>query len=750
MNPPLKFSERIRSLQADCIAGVVVFLVALPLCLGVALASGAPLMAGIISGIVGGILVGILSGSHTSVSGPAAGLTAIVASQIALLGSFEAFLAAVVIAGVFQILLGVFRGGFIASFFPTSVIKGLLAAIGLILVLKQIPHMFGHDPDAEGEMSFFQSDKHNTITELVDTLFHVQPGAALIGIVSFLFLLLWDRTKLKKSIIPAPLLVVLGGVAAATVLAWQGKPWLIDPSHFVQVPVFDSMSGIFASLKMPDWSMLTKPVILSSALLIAAVASLETLLNIEAVDKLDRARRHTPPDRELIAQGVGNVVVAMLGGLPMTSVIVRSSVNINAGGRTRLAAFIHGLLLLSCVLLIPALLNRIPLSCLAAILIATGLKLASPQLFKQMYREGRSQFVPFIVTVGAIFFTDLLVGTLVGLGTAIVFILRSNYRRPLRRIVEHHSSGDVLHIELADQVSFLNRGVLTATLASVEDGSQILLDARNTDYIDPDVLDLIDEYRRETAPAHGVKLNLIGFKDRYPIGDHVEYIDFTTRDVQCALTPDLVLDVLRRGNERYVSGHRISRDLSRQISLTAPAQFPMAVVLSCIDSRSPVELIFDLGLGDAFVIRIAGNVAKEKVLASMEFGCAVAGAKLILVMGHTSCGAIKAAVELFESGKDAAEATGCQHLDALVSEIQKAIIPGSKPFGDWVTPEIKSAFVDNVATRNVQRTLDYIRSESRTLRELEQAGKIRVVGSVYDLKTGIVNFMEESDDRVIS
>jgi carbonic anhydrase/SulP family sulfate permease len=732
----------VRSFHADFSAGIVVFLVALPLCLGIALASGAPMFSGIITGVIGGILVGFLSGSHTSVSGPAAGLTAIVASQIAALGSFEAFLTAVVIAGVMQIVLGFVRGGFIAAFFPNSVIKGLLAAIGLILVMKQIPHMLGHDPDAEGEMSFFQADQENTLSELIESFFHIQPGAAAIGILSFVFLLVWDRTRLKKSIVPAPLLVVVGAVLAASLFSGQGKPWLIDSSHLVQVPVFQSWHDLLGNLMTPDWSFLTKPSLYSAALLIAAVASLETLLNIEAVDKIDRQKRHTPPDRELVAQGVGNLVCGLCGGLPMTSVIVRSSVNINAGGRTRLSAVLHGIMLLLCVLLIPTLLNRIPLSCLAAILIATGLKLASPVLFRQMWREGRSQFLPFIITIGAIFFTDLLIGTLVGLGTAIVFILHSNYRRPLHQVMEHHVAGDLIRIQLADQVSFLNRGVLTATLATIPDGSQVLLDARHTDYIDPDVLDLIDEFRTETAPAHNIRLNLVGFKERYPIGDHVEYIDFTTREVQSSLTPEAVLEILKRGNVRFVSGQRLTRDLSRQVDATSSAQFPMAVVLSCIDSRSPVEIIFDLGLGDAFVIRIAGNVAKEKVLASMEFGCAVAGAKLIVVMGHTSCGAVKAAVELFETGQNPAEATGCQHLDALVGEIQKAIAPGSKPIGDWVTPEIKSIFVDNVSRRNVLRTLDYIRNESETLGALEKAGKVRIVGAIYNIKTGVVDFLD--------
>jgi carbonic anhydrase/SulP family sulfate permease len=610
------------------------------------------------------------------------------------------------------------------------------------LVLKQIPHVFGHDPDAEGEMSFLQADQKNTFTELIETLFDIQPGAAVIGIASFLLLMIWERSPLKKSIIPAPLIVVLGGTLASALFNSLGKPWVIDSTHLVQVPVFDGLESLWGNLRTPDWRVLFKSSTYSAALLIAAVASLETLLNIEAVDKLDRAKRHTPPDRELLAQGTGNIISGLLGGLPLTSVIVRSSVNINAGGRTRLSAVIHGGLLLLCVLLIPSLLNRIPLSCLAAILIATGLKLASPALFRQMYAEGRSQFIPFITTITAIFFTDLLIGTLIGLGTAIVFILRSNYRRPLHRVLEHHVGGDLLRIELADQVSFLNRGVLTATLATIPDGSQVLIDARKTDYIDPDVLDLIDEFRRDSAPAHSIRVNLIGFKDRYTVDDHVEYVDLTTRDIQRQITPEAVLDLLKKGNERFVSGHRLTRDLSRLVIATSTGQFPLAVVLSCIDSRSPVELIFDLGLGDAFVIRIAGNVAKEKVLASMEFGCAVAGAKLILVMGHTSCGAVKAAVDLFESGQNPAEATGCQHLDALVSEIQKSIVPGSKPFGDWVTPEIKAAFVDSVARRNVKRTVDYIRAESRTLHELEKAGKIRLVGALYDLKTGEVDFLD--------
>ncbi|MBM3867973.1 MAG: sulfate transporter [Verrucomicrobia bacterium] len=726
----------------DLAAGLVVFLVALPLCLGIALASGAPMVAGIVSGVVGGLLVSWLSGSHTSVSGPAAGLVAVVLAQVAVLGSYEAFLVAVILAGAIQVLLGALRAGFIAAFFPSSVIKGLLAAIGLILVLKQIPHAVGHDADPEGDMGFLQVDGRNTLSELFSSLFDLDPGAMMVGLVSLGVLLAWDRSRLKKSLIPAPLVVVLLGVAANLVFKATGSSWAIGPAHLVQLPTVAGIGDFLRALPSPDLKAFGNPAIILAAVTIAVVASLETLLYLEAVDKLDPRKRVSPPNRELMAQGAGNIVSGLLGGLPVTSVIVRSSVNINAGAISRLSAFFHGALLCLLVLLAPRWLNEIPLASLAAVLIVTGLKLASPALFRQMWNEGRSQFVPFAVTVLAIVFTDLLVGVLIGLVTGLAFILHSNYRRPLLRFMERHVSGDVLRIEFANQVSFLNRAALEQAFDSVPADGHVVLDARNTDYIDPDILDLIEDFRRQTAVARNLKVSLVGFKDRYVMQDEIQYVDVTTREVQAQLTPQRVLQFLKDGNERFVTGRRLTRDLARQVDATAAAQYPMAVVLSCIDSRSPVELIFDLGVGDAFVARIAGNVAKEKVLGSMEYACAVAGARLVLVMGHTGCGAVKASVDLFESGTTASKATGCEHLDALVSEIQKAIVPGTKPHGDWVTPETKMAFVDDVAKRNVVRTIAGIRAASRTLRELEAAGKIVLVGAMYDIKTGRATFLD--------
>lgn len=734
------------TLSQDLAAGVVVFLVALPLCLGVALTSGGPLLSGVLAGIVGGIVVGLLSGSHTSVSGPAAGLTAVVAAQIASLGSFQAFLLAVVLAGVIQILLGVARAGFIASFFPTSVIKGLLAAIGVILILKQIPHVLGHDPDPEGDLDFRQKDHENTFSEIAQTFSDIHPGAAVVGLVSLAVLILWSRWKpLRKSPVPAPLIVVLLGVGLAQLFRQIGGDWVIGPGHRVEVPVAETLTGFFDFLQMPDFRQWSNPAIYYAALTIAAVASLETLLNLEAVDKLDPRQRTSPPSRELIAQGVGNVASGLIGGLPVTSVIVRSSVNINAGGKTKLAAVTHGFLLLFSVALLPSVLNQIPLSCLAAILLVTGWKLISPKVVRRMWEAGRPQFVPFAVTVVAIVLSDLLVGVLIGLGVSVGFILHSSVRRPVRRFLERHLGGDVVHIELANQVSFLNRAALVRVLDEVPPGGQVLLDAQGTDYIDPDVLDLIREYKDRTGPVRGIEVSLIGFRSVYRMEDRIQYVDYSTRDIQSALTPRQVLELLKDGHERFRTGQRLTRDLARQVSATAAGQHPLAVVLSCIDSRTPTELIFDLGVGDIFSIRIAGNVTSRKILASAEYACAVAGAKLILVMGHTRCGAVTAAVKLICSEKSAAEATGCQHLDHIVGDIQQSTDELACMSAERLSPEAKEEFVDGVARRNVVRVVERMRAESQTLDGLVREGRIAIVGAMYDVSTGEIEFLTGQD-----
>jgi len=729
----------------DIVAGLVVFLVALPLCLGIALASGAPLFSGLLAGIIGGLVVGAISGSSSSVSGPAAGLTAIVATQIGVLGSFEAFLLAVFIGGLLQIGLGLMKAGALSAFFPSSVIKGLLAAIGIILILKQIPHVFGHDADPEGDMSFVQPDHENTFTELALVADDLHVGAAVIGLLSIAVLVLWGKIKLlRNSIVPAPLVVVLLGVAFNILFEKLGGHWLIGETHLVQVPIARSATEFLGFLKTPDFYQLNNPAVYVAGVTIAIVASLETLLNLEAVDKLDPQKRVSPPSRELIAQGCGNVTAGLLGGIPVTSVIVRGSVNCASGAKTKMSTLFHGLLLMVSVGFLPVYLNMIPLSALAAILLVTGFKLASPQLFKQMWSEGRYQFAPFIITLTSIVLTDLLVGILIGLAVSVLFILNSNLRAPIRQIVETHLGGDITRIELGNQVSFLNRAALDSIFNNAEAGTDWLIDATGTDYIDPDVLSLIRDFKEVSGPARKVKVSLKGFRSKYRLNDEIQFADYTTRELQHEVTPGQVLEILREGNDRFSTGNQLSRDFVRQVDATSQTQTPLAVVLSCIDSRVPAELVFDLGLGDVFSVRVAGNVIGTKSLASVEYGVKVAGVKLVLVMGHTRCGAVTSSVELVDSNQSAGEATGCEHLQSIVDELTPSVKERlTRPLSE-LSPEDVEALVDDVARHNVQRTVNEVISRSTVIREAVESGQARVVGAVYDVKSGQIEFLDEA------
>ena len=503
----------------DLLSGLLVFLVALPLCLGIAEASDAPLFSGLLAGIVGGLVVAVLSGSHTSVSGPAAGLTAVVASQIASLGSFQAFLVAVLLAGVIQLALGAIRAGTLANYFPISVIKGLLAAIGVILILKMAPKMIGHDA------ALGISDL-NSLSQIQSTVSGLNPMAAIIGLGSLVFLLVWARVpKLKASSIPAPLLVVVVG-AAITLLLQQmaaDSKWVIPTSHLVEVPVAKGMSDLKLFLTFPDFSALGSSQVYVAAIVIAVVASLETLINLEAVDNIDPEGRVSPKNRELFAQGAGNIVCGLIGGLPITSVIIRSSVNIDAGVKTRMSAISHGFLLVGCVLAIPGLLNAIPLSALGAILLVTGFKLASLTLFRQMWSGGMNKFLPFVITVVAIVLIDLLSGVLIGLAIAIVFVLRGALQTPFSLDSENQSDGDVHRLRLSNQATFLNQATLSKTLEEVPDGSHVLLDATSTHHLDPDIESLLIEFISSTAPEHGIKVSMTGFDQLQSLGDRMHF-----------------------------------------------------------------------------------------------------------------------------------------------------------------------------------------------------------------------------------
>ena len=500
--------KKLGSIGSDISASIVVFLVALPLCLGVAQASNpqgmaniVPLLGGIIAGVVGGVVVGFFSGSQLSVSGPAAGLTAIVGAAIIKLGgnaqAYEIFLLSVVIAGCLQILMGFLNAGIIGDYIPNSVIKGMLAAIGLILILKQIPHLIGEDTDPVGDESFNQPNNKNTFTSLWYAVKNLTPAVAFIGAIGLGFMMLWETSFFKSKkifkLIPSALVVVVIGTLISELYKIYYPVSALDVKHLVNLP--SNKNELFSSFKYPDFSSVLKPQVWMTALTLAIVASLETLLGVEAVEKLDLLKRTTPTNRELKAQGIGNITSGLLGGLPLTSVIVRSSANVNAGAASKLSTILHGIFLLLTVIFIPNILNKIPLAALAAILIYTGYKLAKVSLFKEFYAKGWDQFVPFVVTIIAILCTDLLIGIGIGLLVGLFFMVRSNFRTSVFMInVENNYL-----IRLRKDVSFLNKPIIKAKLESVPPNSDLIIDISRAEFIDKDVIEEINNF---TTHAH--------------------------------------------------------------------------------------------------------------------------------------------------------------------------------------------------------------------------------------------------------
>lgn len=503
------------SVKGDLAAGLVVFLVALPLCLGIALASGAPLFSGIVSGVIGGIVVGCLSNSALSVTGPAAGLTAIVLTAITDLGGFDIFLSAVILAGVIQIVLGFLKAGSFSNYFPTSVIEGMLAAIGIIIILKQIPHAFGHDVTNEGDFFFIEKSGNSTFDTLFESVNHIHLGALLISILSLIILITWDKVPFLKKIkmLPGALVVVVLSILLNEFFIQSGSSLAITKSnHLVNLP---SITEIKEGFALPSLSAFTNEKVWIVAITIAVVASIETLLCIEATDKLDPLKRVTDTNRELKAQGIGNLISGLLGGLPMTSVVVRSSANITSGGRTKLSTIFHGFLLISFALTIPFILNKIPLSALAAVLLMVGYKLAKPSVFVHLWKNGLSQFVPFLITILAVVFTDLLKGVAIGLIVSIVFILYKNLKIAYSLDKKSLQDGDIISIKLAQEVSFLNKAAIKNTLHSVSEKRKLVIDASNTKYIDFDVLEMIKDFSSIRAVDKNIDLTLKGFKEIY-------------------------------------------------------------------------------------------------------------------------------------------------------------------------------------------------------------------------------------------
>lgn len=507
MNNSNNQSAFFKDIGSDIPASIVVFLVALPLCLGIALASGAPLFSGIIAGIVGGIVVGSLSGSQLSVSGPAAGLTIIVFTAISKLPAFEAFLLVVVLAGIFQVILGKLKAGIIGDFIPASVIKGMLTAIGIILIFKQLPHLVGFDSDFEGDEEFFQKDGHNTFSEIYYAFQATQIGAIAIGAVSILIQILWESKFIKSnkvlSLFPASLLVVFTGVALNEYFGKFLPEYYLSPAFMVSIPITSSVHEFGSLFTFPDVKYITNVNVWISAATIAIIASLESLLSLEAANKLDPYRRVAPANRELTAQGFGNIVSGLLGGIPVTAVIVRSSANINSGAKTKLSAILHGILLLICVAFIPSLLNKIPLSSLAAILIFVGYKLTKPDVFKEVYSKGIDQFLAFVITIVAILFTDLLIGIIIGVLFSFYFTIKSSYQSGVMIVNDENR----YLVKFGQEVSFINKSYLRHSLEDIPDNSSLLIDSTKSRFIDKDIVEVVIEFARH-ASLKNIKIEI--------------------------------------------------------------------------------------------------------------------------------------------------------------------------------------------------------------------------------------------------
>ena len=506
------------SIRQDLPASIVVFFVAVPLCLGIALASGAPLFSGLIAGIVGGVVVGALSNSSLGVSGPAAGLAVIVLTSIQSLEAFEVFLLAVVLAGAIQLILGMLKGGVIGYYFPSSVIKGMLTGIGIIIILKQIPHTLGYDEDYQGDLDFQQADGQNTFSELINMLDYISPAAVVVSAISLIILLTWDLYLTPKykffKLVQGPLVAVIAGITYQLIASKFFPEFAIQNQHLVNVPVAENFSGFLTQFTLPDFSHILNSQVWVIALTIAVVASLETLLSVEATDKLDPKKRVTNTNRELLAQGAGNMISGLIGGLPITQVIVRSSANVQSGGQTKLSAIMHGLFLLICVAMIPFVLNMIPLASLACILLLVGYKLAKPSLFRQMYRLGKNQFAPFLVTILGIVFTDLLKGITMGVLVGLIILLWRSYKNSHFLHKEAINNGkNKIKMTLAEEVTFINKGAILKALNNLPDGTDLTIDMSKSVSVDYDVLEIIDNYKK-ASEAKGTNVRLINRGER--------------------------------------------------------------------------------------------------------------------------------------------------------------------------------------------------------------------------------------------
>ena len=722
LNKPL-FSR----LDKDIPSSIVVFLVALPLCLGIALASGAPLLSGLISGIVGGLVVGSISGSSVSVSGPAASLTAVVLGAIGSLGEFDIFLMAVVLAGIFQFLLGFLKAGIIADFLPSNIIKGLLAAIGIILIMAQVPYALGIAPGIEDYYNSSLSGGEQISLVLGAFVNSITPGSVIISTISLTIMIYWDKTPLKNfRLLPPALVVVLLGVLLNLLFQYAIPVLHLDAAQLVNIPRINRLSML---VTFPDFSAVTDPDVWGVAITITLIASIASLLAIEAADELDPHKRKTPPNRELVAQGIGNTVTGLLGGIPITSVIVRSSVNIRTGAETKLSTILHGILLLISVLFLSSVLNLIPLSSLAAILLVIGYKLASWDVIKNMYKKGWNQFIPFVVTVVAIIATDLLVGIFIGALVSIFFLLRSNYHNAFFVENTRIFKGETIRLELSNEVSFFNKASIKNTLWNVPEGSNVIIDATFASYIDQDVLEIFDDFEKTYAEEHDINLSIVGLKEKYVEGKELEFVKGEIQESKERSTPEEILEYFKEGNQRYVAGKLVSKKLRNKELMDFINAPPLAAVVNCIDMREPLNLLMNTGIGDIIPIRNAGNLVEASVIKSLEVTCKKQGARFILFMGNSANNIYAEALRDFSKGE-------FSYISPLISDAVEALHISREEIEKRDILEV----TDEITRWNTEQSQRRVMAGSPYLRQQVLEGKIGMATAFFMRSTGKIEF----------
>ncbi|HCA89584.1 MAG TPA: carbonic anhydrase [Legionellales bacterium] len=719
---------------SDTLASLVVFLIALPLYLSLAWAAGVPWYAGIISGMVGGLVVGLISQSQVSITGPSVALSAIVITAIHQLHHVPSLMLAIMLAGILQLCMGYLRVGFIADYLPSNVIEGLLCAVGMLLILKHIPWALTFSPNFISlKAQLIEGTNHFTFTPLNHLFYQINLGAVIITGASIFVLYLLKIKRVKLTYLSIPLIFILIGLILNEFFIFTHSAFIQTQPFLINLPANFNMYHFLAHHELPNWQAWQNPYVYLFALLIAFSASIESLFNLKASEKLDKKKRYCSKSRELIAQGMGNITSGLLGGLPVATLVSQTAVNIEARACSRYAARIYGLLFLATLMIWPYWLNKIPLASIAMVLMYVGYQLTKPIIFKNYYHQGMDRFIPFIVTFISILAFNILVGTVIGLVCSLFIILKHNSQTRLDVIKEQYPSGTTYRLLLPQHLSFLKRASFMAELYSIPSNTQLIIDARYSDFIDKEIIELIEEFRQEHAPLKAIALNLIGFKPQYAIHDYIDFINITTYDAQTSVRAFEVLRLLKEGNMRFIEEKRINRSPRIDVHYTAPKQYPMGIILGCIDSRVPVETIFDMGVGDLFCARVAGNVMNDDMLASIEYACHVAGAKLIVVLGHTRCGAVQAACDHVQTG----------HITQLLAKLNP-VLAAETTFIEERTSQ-NTQFVQRITTLNVAHTVNQLYERSDILKNAIQKNEIGIVGAIYDVETGCVQFGELSD-----